>query len=126
MPHPVLYRGRINLFADDVAIALLHLEAAFPGIMEIRSAWLKSSGLGRKLPKCSVVMGEMGRERYGSFRSRHPLAAQMNIVDVAVQLGVVIAPGAPRLQWASVAAKVFVGCLTLAPKNTWVGVGFSS
>lgn len=29
------HRGRINLFADDVAIALAHLERAFPGIIAI-------------------------------------------------------------------------------------------
>lgn len=45
-----------HLFADDVAIALLHLERTFPGIFNILSEWAKAPGLALKLPECSIIM----------------------------------------------------------------------
>lgn len=48
MAHLVVHRGRSNLFVDDVAIALLQLDAAFLGIiMKAFASWKCATGLAR-------------------------------------------------------------------------------
>lgn len=100
------HRWRVNLFADDVAIALLHLEHAFPGLMSIFRRLHKATGLGLKLQKCSIIMGTQEIQRYRVFFASCPDAQLMRLVDAATYLGIQVGPGGPRQQWAPVAAKV--------------------
>lgn len=82
----VLYGGRSNLFAGDVAIVVRHIVVALAEIMRIFREWRRTSRLALKLPKC-----------YEAFVI--VVVQDMEMADNSVCLWVSVGPGAPERQW---------------------------
>lgn len=101
-----LHRGRIKLFADDTAIALLHLARSLPGVLDLFTRWAEASGLALKLAKCVTVACDVDVTRYEEFAASCPQAQGIQVTTASTYLGVVVGPTAYRSQWSAANCKV--------------------
>lgn len=100
-----IHSGRINLFADDTAIALRHLARSLPSVLALFARWKRASGLALKNSKCVVVPGAENLQAYRDFINGCAEAEGMLVATAATYLGVVVGPTAHCTQWEAVNRK---------------------
>lgn len=98
--------SRIGVFADDIALALRHLDRHLGIVMHLFRRWRGASGLSLKVSKCCIVMGTDERERYEAALASCPDAHGMQLSTHAVYLGIDIGPAGPAHQWQAVQRKI--------------------
>lgn len=95
----------INLFVDDIVLALLHLARSLPSVLALFARWRLASGLAPKNSKCVVVAGSEEVQPYHEFTVGCAEAEGMHVTAVATYVGIVMGPTVYRTQWEAVDRK---------------------